>query len=84
MFKNVMESQIWSASDSIAVKYWKFLYFLVKNVLIFAFWLAFVFCFVICLGKWGTGIFFAVTVVLFGIYVAFFDTSSSVEATFEL
>ena len=49
------------------------MYTIVKTLFVFAFYAAFVFIFVICLGGWGTAIFFAVTMVTFLVYLYFFD-----------
>jgi hypothetical protein len=50
---------------------------------VFAFYLAFAFFFVVCLGGYGTAIFFTATLALFAVYLAFFDYSSASSA-FEL
>lgn len=85
MFKDVVDSQMWTSADSIAMKYWKFIYRLIKYLLVFGAYAAFAFCFVACLGAYGTSIFFGATVVLFLSYLWLFDNPQPEALTkFEL
>ena len=57
--------QIYRESDYFAVKYWKFLRYLCGCVLMLAVYTAVAIGFVVVLGPYGGGVFFAVTLVLF-------------------
>ena len=76
LFKDMRDQQIWKANDTLALKYWKFVYTIVKTLFVFIIYSVFVFLFVMCIGAWGSVIFFVVTIVTFIGYIYFFESVS--------
>lgn len=75
LFKDTYDRKIYTENDSIAMKYWKFLYTTVKWCFVALFYCGVAFLFVLCLGTWGTVYFFGGSIVLFTLYYFFFDKS---------
>lgn len=71
-FKESLEGKVYQADDSMAVKYWKFVYSSVRWVLVLAFYGGILCCLVLCLGVKGSSIFFGVTLLLFLVFHFFF------------
>ena len=75
LFKDSYDKKIYSQHDSLAVKYWKFLYTTVKWFFVCLFYLGIVFIIVVLLGTRGSIYFFGGTILLFIVYYFFIDKS---------
>ncbi len=76
LFKDSYDRKIYSHADSLAMKYWKFLYTVVKWGFVVLFYCGIAFLFVLCLGAWGSVYFFGGTILLFTVYYFLFDQSA--------